>query len=130
MFRDTSTNVIPGFTSLSKQQLFNMSAAHVIKNGKSSRDDRTGRCIYSGIGCAAAPFLTKDARENLSAPWDSLCFSQQVPNHEADFILHLQRCHDRARPTWGLEFIASYKKSMRELATSNYLSAAVLDKDN
>ena len=129
MFRDTSTNVIPGFTELSKQQLFDMSAAHVIKNGKSSRNDG-GFCVYSGIGCAAAPFLTEDARENLTAAWNSLCFSKQVPDHEADFILHLQYCHDRARPTWGPEFIASYKKSMRELATSNYLSAAVLDKDN
>ena len=54
---------IPGFTKLSAQRLFDMSAEHVLKNGKPSLN-ANGTCTYGGIGCAAAPFLKESVRED------------------------------------------------------------------
>ena len=54
------SNVIPGFESLTKQQLFDISSAHILKT-RTRCVTSSGGCTYRGVGCAAAPFLTKKA---------------------------------------------------------------------
>lgn len=122
-------NVIPGFAKLSKQELFDMAAAHVLKNGEPSVNAR-GSCTYSGIGCAAAPFLTETARNNLLGSWRGYTREGLLPSHEREFISLLQRCHDHwAGPMYrltGPAFIEKFKESMAELAKEFSLSPAVL----
>ena len=125
-------NVIPGFEKLSKQELFDMAAAHVLKNGKASMWG--GSCSYKGIGCAAAPFLTPERREGNPGSWLTLSRREEVPQHEATFIQDLQLCHDapaaeqrdaggRYDDKW---FIEQYKMKMKLLAKANNLSPAIL----
>jgi hypothetical protein len=138
-------NVIKGFESLSKQQMFDMSARHVLKNGRASykalkdhegREMSSGTCVYSGIGCAAAPFLTPEARKKLIGRWeDGLVYGGLVPSYEAGFVQSLQDCHDNAKRTppgtmkgdRDTLFLKDYRSRMRWLASVEGLNADVLE---
>ena len=89
---------IPNFESLTSQQIIDMSIAHVTKNGRPSV--RINTCCYAGIGCGAAPFLTKEGRAKAdmqSQPsWVHLVAAGLVPEKHAQLIKALQKCHDEA----------------------------------
>lgn len=115
-------HTIEGFEQLSKQQLFDMAAAHVLKNGRPSRAI-TGVCTYGGIGCAAAPFLKPESREALHGSWSTLIELGSVPAHEGQFVQELQCCHDTAHR--DVLFISDFQHKMLYLADEYGLSASV-----
>lgn len=116
------------FESLTKQQMFDMAAKHIITTRQQSVDEDC-QCCYSGSGCAASVFLKPECREkadNLSAPgWIRLADRGYVPVHEKTFIGELQLCHDSA--TNGEAFFYNWIRRMHELAKSYGLGTAVLD---
>ena len=117
---------IDGFESLTKQQMFDMSAKHVLANGRRSTND--GGCVYSGIGCAAAPFIKLEYREDADraeagSSWPFLCSADFVPGHNSGLVTAMQKCHDSADSNG---FVEDFKKRMREVAKWYNLSADVL----
>jgi hypothetical protein len=119
-------NVIDGFEQLTPQQCFDMAARHVLTNGKQSAE--LGSCVYSGIGCAAAPFLTSEARASLKAVWSELVDGLVVPAANGALIRGMQICHDDADDSDGdAAFVSDFKRRMRSLAVEKGLSPAVLD---
>ena len=128
MANNPQDNVIPGFEKLSKQELFDMAAAHILKNGEPSIE--AGACVYTGIGCAASPFLTERGKHELQGSWTQLRLNGTVPTHEYHFVQCMQQCHDEwggfQHNLRGPDFIHKFKESMRELAKANNLSPAIL----
>ena len=117
---------IDGFESLTKQQMFDMSAKHVLANGRRSTND--GGCVYSGIGCAAAPFIKLEYREDADraeagSSWPFLCSADFVPGHNSGLVTAMQKCHDSADSNG---FVEDFKKRMLEVAKWYNLSADVL----
>ena len=117
---------IDGFESLTKQQMFDMSAKHVLANGRRSTND--GGCIYSGIGCAAAPFIKLEYREDADraeagSGWSFLHDADLVPGHNSGLVAAMQECHDSAHSAC---FVGDFKKRMLEVAEWYNLSADVL----
>lgn len=122
-------NVIDGFENLTQQQLFDMAAAHVLKNGRPSMD--RGACSYMGIGCAAAPFLTEEARKKLAGSWRGLVGDGAIPPHESIFIQRLQNCHDANACEECLpHFTTLYKHDMCSVAEEFNLDPSILEKDH
>ena len=112
---------IPGFEKKSKQELFNMSLAHVRSTGQRSLNP-SGGCCYSGIGCAASPFLLPEKRAAADAiaaiscsDWGGLVEENVVPYINYEFVGQLQMCHDRDFPGGG-KFLTQYEARMEELA--------------
>lgn len=120
----SNSNVIPGFESLTMQQMFDMAAKHVLKNGKASVDP-DGQCAYTGIGCAASPFLTKRARSLISGSWGALVRRSHVPSDNRNFIQQLQNCHDIH--AMESDFIHRFKADMEGVARNYGLNTFVLD---
>ena len=116
---------IDGFEKLSKQQLFDMSVAHIGATRQKCTDN-SGACMYQGIGCAAAPFLQETLRRRADGlgSWNFLAERLAVPEHEVDFITNMQRCHDNADND---EFMKSWSEAMRRLAQVNGVSTEKLD---
>lgn len=127
---------IEGFEKLSKQELFDMAAKHVLKNGEPSLDSNGAVCLYGGIGCAAAPFIkqgehnTADkGNEHGETSWKSLFMADLVPEHFADFVMHLQGCHD----SWtcadkdSTTFVQHFKTRMGILGQAEGLDISVLN---
>jgi len=124
-------NVIPGFESLTPQQCFDMSAKHVLKNGKACVSEQ-GNCVYSGIGCAAALFLTPEARSRADemanecgSDWLTLAGDSFVPKKNATLIRKIQTCHDLNK--LEVPFVDFFRRDMRELAKKEGLDDSVLD---
>ena len=129
---------IPGFEKLTKQEMFDISARHILATGKPSVNEGSTLCVYAGSGCAAAPFIREDQREiadglDIGARgtgWKSLSDNGHVPKHEDDFVVRLQLCHDDAITVSSEEdfnFMELWEDSMRILAAEHGLSTAVLD---
>lgn len=130
---------IDGFEQLSRQQLFDMSAAHILKTGVQSRlrsrrccapDDVTV-CSYSGTGCAAAPFLKEEFREKAdrAGSWSRLHRGGigNVPLHETLFVSKLQICHDRYECDSERDFMTHWHHAMKQLAEEYQLDASILN---
>lgn len=119
--------LIDGFAKLTPQQCFDISLAHVRKNGKPSvklsSDGSFYGCVYSGIGCAAAPFITKSARKTIAGSWWGVAAKASEvgePGHSnVDLIQALQGCHDNAEMfarRRGGSFMAHFEEAMENLA--------------
>jgi hypothetical protein len=126
--RKPEENVIPGFKEMSKQQLFDMSARHILTTRQKSMISGGAKCIYSGLGCAAAPFLLPEVRKSADnrtgTTWRALAdIHHVVPYHEVDFIAELQHCHDCADQDY---FMTHWESSTRRLANKYGLSIEVL----
>jgi hypothetical protein len=115
------SNVIDGFEQLTPQQCFDMAARHVLANGRPSIDE-SGSCCYTGIGCAAAPFLTEEGKRQNWA-WGSM---PGRPDTNEDLIGAMQDAHDYADRAPD-RFVDDFKDRMRQLAEDRGLSTAVLD---
>lgn len=121
---------IPGFEQLTKQQLFDMAAAHIKSTGKKSASN--GICCYASSGCAASPFLQKKRREDAdlvagsaATGWRALQLEKYVPDTHASFVEELQTCHDWAED--GEHFMIQWTGGMIRLAERHGLSSTVLD---
>lgn len=107
---------IDNFESLSAEDIIRTSVNHVLKNGaKSVTDDL---CCYSGIGCAAAPFIKPEHHATAdNAPggseWGSLVEIALVSDLHATLIGKLQAAHDSA-PDEG-NFIEHYKLRLQHI---------------
>lgn len=120
---------IEGFEQLSKQQLFDMSLAH-LRTTRIKSVSRTGGsyCSYSGAGCAAAPFIREDQRKLADNPdgkiippglsWSGLVDRGLVPPHESSFVYELQACHDNASVSC---FSRDVERFFKELASEEDL---------
>lgn len=93
---------IDGFEKLSAQEVFNISAKHLLKQGKKSESARDGNCKYRGPEgrmCAAGPFLKDEhtyACENKT--WGTLVAIRRVPPNNDRLICKLQHVHDHYCP--------------------------------
>jgi len=111
--------------TMSREDVIERSVRHVLKNGKPSVD-ATGRCVYSGIGCGAAPFLTPMSRKvadgkgrasAASCGWWTLVREGEVAQQHENLICLLQHCHDSAASTsyeGEMGFVEKYKKKLLE----------------
>lgn len=117
------------FERLSKQELFDMSAKHLLQTRRRSTSNNTDACVYSGSGCGAAPFIraTMHSTADYYGSWHGLCSVRKAPTHECDFVQQLQDAHDGADD--GDSFITTWKPRMIKLAQKFDLSTAVLDAD-
>lgn len=124
---------IPGFESLTKQQMFDMAANHIGTTKQASRrvtaGGQNGGCVYSGTGCNAAPFILPEYRllaDEKYGSWRAVVHSGAAPDHECGFVHDLQQAHDGPLPR--KEFRPQYLQNMRTLGESHKLDMSVLDK--
>lgn len=119
---------IDGFEQLSKQQMFDMAAKHILKTGKQSLKviEYGSGCTYSGSGCAASVFIKPEyhAQADDCGPWRILVKNGNASTHEKDFIQELQYAHDRALPDI---FMFDWRGRMRVLAHDYQLNDEVLN---
>ena len=124
---------IDGFESLTKQQMFDISAKHIIAAGKCSVNDH-GTCSYAGSGCAAAPFIKPEYRKeadtyntnDAGTSWDDLVKGAYVPSHEHKFVTELQLSHDSHASDYSPMFLANYLYDMKFLGKEHGLDISVL----
>lgn len=101
-------------------------AAHLLAERKMSVDCDDS-CVYSGSGCAAAPFIKPEFRE-LADSYGAWPNVKRRSSHEAEFVRQLQMAHDGAKHGEG--FLHSWKLTMRGIASRNNLSTALIDEDD
>jgi hypothetical protein len=109
------SNVIEGFEQLTRDEIIDISVRHVLRNGRpsviSGCSFPKAICTYAGVGCAAAPFLTPQARVDYHDSWGRLVGDKTVPAHEYNTIWTLQLCHDASADSD--DFIAAFKSKVR-----------------
>ena len=124
MSDNTKYATIPGFEQLTAQQVFDMSASHLLKQMEQSllpgwsENSPNGRCFYrgeNGLKCAAGVFLTEEgAREcdlydncGSGSGWRELVHARLVPDTNESLIQRLQLIHDHYWPSeWREKLIA------------------------
>ena len=130
---------IEGFETLSKQQLFDMSASHIMAQGRAGWDSKLHVCRYKA-GCAASIFIQPEWAEtadNTGGSWDAMARINLVPLHEMELVTSLQQLHDKAANAAhhttvdGVvmdddAFMVRWTHDMREFANANNLNADVL----
>jgi hypothetical protein len=117
----TKLITIEGFEQLSKQQLFDMSLAHIRSTRKKSMQG--SKCVYSGHGCAAAPFIRPEFRayadRRQGTTWEQLREGCLVPSHQYEFVRSLQLCHDNSPRDDN--FMNEFNRGMERIASLNGL---------
>lgn len=124
---------IKGFEKLTKQQMFDMTAAHILSTGIKS--ENANGCQYAGSGCAASVFIKPELREACDAVgyWGDLVslnrakMMMTAPAHEKNFVSQLQTAHDTASPE---NFLADWKAKMLTLACTHELDASIFGNQN
>lgn len=118
---------IPGFESLSQQEIFDIALNHMRKTRKPGMSG--GTCSYKG-GCAASPFIAPEHIEEASGSWNYLWTHKEVPAHFGCFIAHIQGIHDRAANYWDesndfqrgwVDFMNEFELGMERLAQDHGL---------
>jgi hypothetical protein len=113
---------------MTKQEMFDISAKHILAQGAQSYAVGRG-CLYRGPHgrmCGFGPFIPEDKytpeleRKNAAQVIEILGLDL-----DPDFSCCLQGCHDAG----GDEFISAYKRRMRELAQRHDLDASILGDD-
>lgn len=145
------SNTIEGFETLSPQQIFDMSAKHILATKQKSvkfqseksvkfQSEKLGTvCVYGGSGCGASIFLTESAREEFDrfsgdpdmldgGAWSRLVIKKLVPDTNADLIIALQCAHDNSPEDDG--FMDSWVTSMQKVAKKFDLELSVLEQAN
>jgi hypothetical protein len=115
---------VEGFEQLTPQQMYDMSASHILSTGVKS--EVNGRCQYAGTGCALAPFIKPEYREQADSlgPIDMVVQQAFAPEVNLPLLQDLAYAHDRTHP--GETFMAEWKMFMRKLARKHSLSDEVL----
>lgn len=121
---------IKGFAQMAPQQVLEMSVRHVAANGKPSVNE-SGQCVYSGIGCAAAPFIQPAKRAGAEFKnWTGLASQHRIPYIHALLVGRLQDAHDTAyhntRPS-GEYFLPEFFTRAREVALDYRLDGSFID---
>lgn len=124
--KDKELITIDGLDAMSKQELFDMSARHILKTRTKSTgtfpNSGNGGCIYSGSGCGASVFLKPEFHQSADGvgSWMALehmssDYFLKISHHECRFISELQSCHDRASNDTSL-FMEEWERSMINMA--------------
>jgi hypothetical protein len=106
---------IDGFESLTAQQVFDISAKHLLKQNEKSRKfgSMYGSCLYRGPDnrqCAAGPFLKDECASDCEQrSWRGLVLDGRVPDSHQELIRILQDVHD-AYP------VESWETNLRQVA--------------
>ena len=124
---------IDGFESLTKQQMFDISAKHILSTGKCSLNS-AGTCSYAGSGCAAAPFIKPEYRKeadtyntnDAGTSWGDLVKGGYAPEHEQKFVTELQLSHDSHASAYAPQFLDNYRYDMKYLGKEHGLDISVL----
>lgn len=133
MSTGTKRYVIEGFENLTPQEVFDMGARQVIANGEQNLAKEDGRegliCSYKGKGCAAAVFLTEEARQTLVGSWPRLWSEGFVPDCNYGLISEIQTCHDTycSANESPEEFLRYFADEMERVADNYGLSTKVLE---
>jgi len=107
MSDNTKYATIPGFENMTAQQVFDMSASHLLKQmGRSQSDSEA--CLYrgpNGLKCAAGVFLTDEGAEaadnSCENTWGGVVARRIAPPENESLIESLQNIHDYRRiDTW------------------------------
>lgn len=131
----TNFITIEGFESLSKQDMFDKAAAHIIANGPSF-NIALDACRYGGSGCAAAVFIREDLRAiaDQHGSWRTLETMRLVPLHNFELIRSLQDTHDgsvlAAKDNGVIDhnnFFTLWQAEMKTIAKFHGLSSAAVD---
>ena len=124
---------IDDFENLTKQQMFDMAAKHILTTKKKSVSEH-GACLYSGSGCAASVFIkpefrkTADDLDSLDGTgWSHLVCENLVPDHLPKFVVDLQVAHDCSDS--GPNFLTDYVQRMCVVAARYKLDSSILDKE-
>ena len=132
---------IDGFESMTPQQIFDLSAKHMLTTKKKSVSDN-GLCVYSGIGCAASVFLKDDearrycdalnpdaaeGKPSSESGWESLVNLGLAPKEHLQLLMALQITHDGLDGSEDDVFFSTWLKSIRNIARSSELDASILD---
>jgi len=131
MSDNTKYATIPGFEQLTAQQVFDMSASHLLKQmEKSSFNDRPhSLCAYrgrNGLKCAAGVFLTDEGAPECDdydncgegSGWSELVSAGLVPDTNWILIQELQKLHDECDPRY-------WRDRLIDLAAANSLDDSV-----
>ena len=138
---------IDGFESLTKQQMFDISAKHILSTGKPSyvnNNNGLQGCVYQGSGCAAAPFIREEERKKADEPkfyfdtkypysgWGDLASNNLVPRHHQDLVADFQVCHDTYASKVVTDddlaiWLSNWKVAMRRVAKIHELDPSILD---
>jgi hypothetical protein len=113
------------------QEMFDISAKHILAQGKPSMASSEGGCMYrtpDGLKCAFGPFIPDDkyspGLEGLKA---FEVIRQLGLNLDTSFSTRLQKCHDDS--SIYSAFISDYVRRMRILAKNYDLDASILGDD-
>ena len=104
MTQQSAYATIPGFEEMSAQDIFNLSASHLLKQRKRCESDEE-TCLYrkDGMACAAGVFLTDEGAKKADSyadkgggglAWDAVVAAGLAPDHHTRLILDLQGVHD------------------------------------
>lgn len=116
---------IPEFETLSEQEVFNMSARHLLTQMEQSTDPYEGGvCLYRGPEgrmCAAGMFIADEhALRAEHKTWDLLVNLRKAPRIHLGLVVSLQTLHDHYAPE-------EWADRLHDLATRLGLSTAVVD---
>ena len=140
----TTYITIPGFEKLTKQEMFDISARHILATGKPSVNEGSTLCVYAGSGCAAAPFIREEERKKADEPkvyfgtkypysgWGDLASNNLVPRHHQDLVADFQVCHDTYASKVVTDddlaiWLSNWKVAMRRVAKIHDLDPSILD---
>lgn len=109
---------IPELETMTAQEVFDKALQHVYATKKKSGSNE--RCMYSGIGCAASPFLIKEYRKHASnrknSAWVDLVQTNTVIDKHIILISRIQGAHDYAGMESEKDFMDDFVYDMKEIA--------------
>lgn len=136
---------IPGFSKMSAQKVFNMSAAHLLKQNSMSINSTKTTCAYRGErgkACAAGVFLTDEGARNYNGDsWEELILDSRIPKIHKELVDTLQSIHDgpmairnrllsksvKVRKPAQAKHVKTWPEQLRKLAQDFSLDDSVVD---
>lgn len=124
---NTERYLVDGFDTLTPEQVVDLAYAHIHKTLRKSAN-ASGNCMYSGLGCAAAPFVKPEKRNNVDAygGWRNLVSSKKLSEANMDLIVAVQTCHDSvdtnsfANPD-NTYFVENFDEKLRRVCVTHGL---------
>lgn len=138
-------HTIPGFDTLTEQQVFDMAVSHIATTRQPSISEINVdgvQCAYGGSGCNAAPFLTEEGKRlgdqltetGEGGSWRDLVQKKWASDANMELIIELQIVHDDAAAvaadiTGNIDnsiFLNAYKERMVRIADKRNLNISAL----